>query len=565
MHFLNRLILLTALALTTTPFFCLGQDLDRVLQFGGESDITGNSVSVDNDGNVYAVGYFENTAIFGTGEDEIFLTSVGLEDIFVTKTSPSGEVLWVKRIGGQSTDLGTDITVDSDNNVYITGSYRDNLILTSLSLPILQGDPTGNILVLKMDTDGNGIWARGFLGPSISIANAIEVDAEGNVLTTGRLKGTNDFDPGAGEFTLSTQGIDDVFISKLDSEGNFVWAKAFLGDQSNIGRDLDVDPDGNVYITGVLDEVADFDPGPGVFELDSGPDDAVFIAKLNSQGELVWAKKMAGGGAEGLAIQLDSEQNILTTGRFSQIQDFDPGPEQAILTSAGSIDGFISKLNGEGDYIWAHRIGGIFADAVSSLDVDQSGNVYATGFFTGNATYEAESGEETIIGAGNREVLLIKLSPGGEFLWAFGMGGMERDEGSGIAVDANASIYTIGTFEETAEFNSGSTSLTSVGEADTYVTVHTQVTNTASLKAGMKQLLIYPNPSGNFAHLSWGFEGGSGSIEVLNMQGMAVKTLTANTNPFLLDLNPLEPGIYFVRLIAQDGQNFLGKLVVANR
>jgi len=415
--------------------------------------------------------------------------------------------------------------------------------------------------VLKMDTNGDVIWAKGMIGPSTSIANSIEVDNEGNILTTGRLDGTNDFDPGAGEFTLTTQSIDDVFISKLDSEGNFVWAGAFLGDQSNIGRDLDIDPDGNVYITGILDGVADFDPGSGVLELDSGQDDAVFIAKLNAAGELVWAKKMAGS-AEGLSIKLDSDQNILTSGRFSQIQDFDPGPDQAILTSAGSLDGFISKLNNEGEYLWAHRIGGTFADAINSIDVDEANNVYTTGFFTGEATYDTDSGEEIIIGAGNREVLLTKLSPEGEYLWAFGMGGEERDGGSEIAVDANASVYTIGYFEETANFGSESASLTSLGEDDAFISIHTQLVNTRNLQDRIEPLTIYPNPATSMTQLSWNTAPGIGFIEIMDMQGKRVKSLTANSNPFLLDLNQLGPGTYFVRLNAQDGQTYLGKLLV---
>jgi len=316
-----------------------------------------------------------------------------------------------------------------------------------------------------------------------------------------------------------------------------------------------------VYITGILDGVADFNPGSGVFELDSGSDDAVFIAKLNAAGELDWAKKMAGS-AEGLSIKLDSDQNILTSGRFSQIQDFDPGPDQAILTSAGSLDGFISKLNNDGEYLWAHRIGGTFADAINSIDVDEANNVYTTGFFSGDATYDTDSGEETIIGAGNREILLTKMSPEGDYLWAFGMGGEERDGGSEIAVDANASVYTIGYFEETANFGPESASLTSLGEDDAFITVHTQLVNTRNLKEQIERLTIYPNPASNLTQLSWKAATSNAFLEIIDMQGKRVQRLRANSNPFLLDLNHLEPGIYFVRLNTRDGQAYLGKLLV---
>jgi hypothetical protein len=540
-----------------------GQDLEQVIHIrGAETKIRGNSVIADNDGNIFAVGYFENTAAFGTAES-IFLTSEGFNDIFVAKFAPSGEVIWAERIGAESNDLATSAALDDEGNVYIVGSYEDTLQFATPGIPDLPGEEDGNILVVKMDTNGDVVWASGLVGPSLSIANSVEVDSDGNVLTTGRLKATIDFDPGAGEFLLSSQGIDDVFISKLDSDGNFVWAKAFLGPQSNIGRDLDVDSEGSVYITGILDEVADFDPGPGVFELDSGSDDAVFIVKLNSQGELVWAQKIAGGGAEGQSVVLDNSGNILIGGRFSQIQDFDPGNDQAILTSAGSLDGFILKLTNEGDYLWSKRIGGTFADNILALDKDNTGNVYCTGFFSIDATYTSESGEETIIGAGNRDALLTKLSPEGEFLWAFGMGGSERDEGLHITVDQNATIYTIGAFEETAEFDEGSASLTSEGDEDGFITIHTQVTNTVESNYRNKPLKVFPNPSKGIVHLSWDENIPSGIFEVIDAKGKIVLSQNFNTDRLDLDLRHLEDGFYVLRLTPADGsQNFTSKLIL---
>lgn len=556
-----QFLLLFGCYILLSPLLCQGQDLDRILQISGASDVIGNAVAVDNEGNVYAMGYFENTATFGEPGQSLSLTSAGSQDIFITKSAPSGEVLWAKRIGGESADLGADIAVDQDANVYITGSYIDTLSFASPSVPDLFGESIGNILVLKMDTDGEVIWAKGFLGPSSSIGNSIAVDADGNVVTTGRLKSTMDFDPGPGEFPLTSQGIDDVFVSKLDSEGNFVWAKAFLGTESNIGRGIAVDQAGNVYTTGGFNGLADFDPGAGTFELNTVSGDAVFISKLNAQGEFVWAKKMAGGGTEGLDIQLDGDGNIHTCGRFSNLQDFDPGPDQFVLESDGSYDGFISKLDNDGEFLWATRFGGPFAETGISLDVDEMGNVYTTGFFYDEFSLSLESGEENIISAGDRDIFLAKISPDGEFEWAFGMGGAERDEGSGIAVDANGSVYTIGGFEETADF--GSSSLTATGETDAFITVHNQVTNTSDLRPHFEPLVVYPNPAQDQLQLRWNGDVRAGIVEIIDMRGKIVSTQTAGTNPYLTDANQLAPGLYFVRISAMDSDRvFLGKLIV---
>lgn len=521
----------------------------------------GTGIATDYDGNAYAIGTYESTATFGSGEQTISLTNAGAESAFVSKSSASGEVLWAKRIFGNSEVLGTDIAVSETGNLYITGLFVDTIIFASPTIPTLYGDANQDVFVIKMDAEGNFIWAKAFTGPWFSIGRSIAVDGDENVVVTGSFKGTVDFDPGLESFEISSSGIDDVFTVKLSSEGDFIWAKAFLGTESNIGNGVDIDPEGNVYTTGWFGGTADFDPGSGSFELNTVSGSAVFVSKLDTQGGFVWAKQFAGNGSNGLDIKLDGDGNIITCGRFVALQDFDPGPDQSLLGSEGSVDGYISKLDNDGNYLWAKRFGGTLPDAGISLDVDGLGNVYTSGFFHEEATLSLSSGEETLTGAGNRDVFVSKITPDGQFEWAFGMGGSGRDGGADIAVDANGNVYTIGEFEETAQFNASE--LTALGETDTFITIHTQSLNTADLETQIEPLTVYPNPGTDEVRLDWSTDTRRGLVDIIDMHGRTVYSETVRIRPHLTDVTHLAPGFYLVRFSDLDSDRiFLGKLML---
>ena len=124
-------------------------------------------------------------------------------------------------------------------------------------------------------------WAKSMGGGNPDWGNSVAVDASGNVYTTGFFDGTVDFDPGAGTFNLTSAVGYDIFISKLDASGNFVWAKSIGGVNDDWGNSIAVDASGNVYTTGWFMNTADFDPGPGTFNLTTVGSEDIFICKLS--------------------------------------------------------------------------------------------------------------------------------------------------------------------------------------------------------------------------------------------------------------------------------------------
>ena len=364
-------------------------------RLGGTGYDLGNSLVLDDLGNIYITGGFSGTVDFDPDAGTAFLTSAGSADIFISKLDTDGHFIWVKQMGGTgAASSGNSIVLDTSKNIYSTGTFT----------------------------------------------------------------GIVDFDPGAGVTNLTSAGSNDIFVSKLDSDGNFIWAKQLGGTNDDSGHSIAVDAYGSVYTTGSFYGTADFDPGMSTAYLVSAGDNDIFISKLDSDGNYLWAQKMGGPlfGEEGQSIAIDAFGNVYTTGSFWGTVDFDSGVGVANLTSAGMWDVFISKLNSSGDLIWAKQMGGSNFDKAYSLVTDVSGNVYTTGFFNDTADFDPGPGIANLIDLGNPNIFISKLDSSGNFVWAKQMGGTDYyARGNSISVDVAGNIYTTGLFAGTADFDPG--------------------------------------------------------------------------------------------------------------
>jgi hypothetical protein len=256
-------------------------------------------------------------------------------------------------------------------------------------------------------------WAKSFGGSSDDTGYSIAVDASGNVYTTGCYSGTVDFDPGAGTAYLTSAERTDVFVQKLDTSGNFLWAKSFGENFFDCGYSIAVDASGNVYTTGIFEGTVDFDPGAGTANLTSVEFTDVFVQKLDAYGNFLWARSFGGSSYDiGHSIKVDASGNVYTTGYFERTVDFDPGAGTANLTSAGSTDVFVQKLDTSGNFLWAKSFGDWFDDYGYSIAVDASGNVYTTGFFKLEVDFDPGAGTANLTSVGDADVFIQKLGSG---------------------------------------------------------------------------------------------------------------------------------------------------------
>lgn len=322
-------------------------------KFGNNQWDEARSIKVDSSGNVYLTGNFAGTVDFDPdAATTTNLTSAGSADIYVSKLNSSGVFQWAQNFGGTGNDQGYSVAVDSTGNVHTTGLFSGTVDFdpgantTSYTATSPGGE---DAFITKLDASGQFVWAKAFLGAGLyTRSRAITVDASGNVYTTGLAYGTTDFDPGANTASLSAVGSSDIFVSKLNSAGEYVWARMFGGSFGDQGNSIAVDGSGNVHTVGGLFGVADFDPGAGTAQIGSAGSPSIFVSKLNSSGDYVWARKFGGSTIEGNGITLDGSANVYTTGAFSNTADFDPSNCVVNVVADAYPDVFVSKINSSG-------------------------------------------------------------------------------------------------------------------------------------------------------------------------------------------------------------------------
>jgi len=384
---------------------------------------------------------------------------------------------WAKSMGGTSSDISESITTDASGNVYVTGRYQGTADFDPSGATFnLTANAQTDIFIQKLDPNGNFIWAKSIGGAAGDNGYCITTDASGNVYVTGTYFGTVDFDPSGATFNLTStgpfNGSFDVFVLKLDAGGNFVWAKSMGGTSSDYGRSITTDASGNVYVTGFYQGTVDFDPSGAIFNLTANGFSDVFIQKLDALGNFIWAKSVGGVSEDqGYSIITDDSGNVYIAGYYSDTTDFDPGVDTFNLTSNGSRDIFIQKLDALGNFIWAKSMGGTNVDKGRSISTDASGNVYVTGNYYGTSDFDPGVDSFNLTSSGQSDVFIQKLDAFGNFIWAKSMGGTSYDYGKSITADASGHVYVTGFYKDTADFDpSASTfNLISSGLDDVFI------------------------------------------------------------------------------------------------
>jgi hypothetical protein len=238
----------------------------------------------------------------------------------------------------------------------------------------------------------------------------MNIDGSGNIYMIGSFIDLVDFDPSINEYPLtSTLFSNDIYISKLDQDGNFVWAKQIGGNTDDLGISITTDNLGDVYLTGHFSGAVDFDPGNEVYSLTSnGNSETAFISKLDEEGNFIWAKLV--NAYEGISMCVDAENNLHTAGRFGGTADLDPGTGISNITSAGGFDVFILKLNPDGNFIDVRRMGGTQDDLVVSIVSNLLGDMYITGRFKSTCDFNPETEVFHLTSAGDFDAFIVRLS-----------------------------------------------------------------------------------------------------------------------------------------------------------
>jgi hypothetical protein len=422
------------------------------------------SIKLDSSGNIYTIGTFIGSIDFdpNLSTAHIITSAPNKNSTYIQKLDSNGNFIWVRTLDFNYGSL-RKLHIAPDGSIYITGNFKDTIDLDpSYMVYNLVSQGGWDVFMLKLSANGSFIWAKSFGGSNDDVCGSLRVDAQGNVYSHGTFKGTADFDPGPGTFFLNSQKGQSAFVQKLDQNGNFIWAKAFLLQDTLSGgcegKAIDLDSDGNVYCAGWFQGPVDFDPGPGV---NIPPSNAmgVYITKLDSSGNFLWLSYHTYVGSWGYgflnSMVVDRYNNVYATGIFSGSVDFDPGPDTLLLSNST----FIQKLDENGNFLWAKSYG--YGDNPNSITVDTFGNVYSTGIFV-DSTNLAPWPDTLVfytqsVDWSSQGAYLQKLNSKGDLLWAGVLqGNAGRSKGFDIITDYTGNVYATGDYEDTVDFNPGS-------------------------------------------------------------------------------------------------------------
>ncbi|MBM3983162.1 MAG: hypothetical protein FJ304_23395, partial [Planctomycetes bacterium] len=454
-----------------------------VLLFGGANNQYPTGVTTDAAGNTYTVGYFEGVLDADPDANADFeLQSAGNFDVYLVKLDAAGDLVYAVNFGGTDFDIGEAVAADASGNAYVTGYFSQTVDFDPNPNATFNLTSAGSLdaFVLKLNADGTFGYAAQIGGTQFDSGEDIATDASGNVYVGGKFRGTVDFDPDSGvTFNLTSAGNDDAYILKLNADGTFGYVAQIGGTQDQGVRNIVVDASSNVYATGSFTGTTDFDPNPSAtFDLTSAGSDDAFVLKLDTAGALVYAVRAGNTGSDsGEGVAVDSTGAAYTVGRFSGTVDFDPDSGTAVNLNSASGNTYVWKLNADGMFGYAVQFGN-GNSFTSGIALDAANNVYMSGGFNGTVDVDPDLGTAfTLLSAGSFDAYLIKLDDTGALARAIRFGGGGNDFANDVAVNADGTVYVVGSFTVTADFDPGGTAeLTSAGGDDAFLAVYGDLT-----------------------------------------------------------------------------------------
>jgi hypothetical protein len=384
---------------------------------GGNGDI-GWNIAVDSQGNAYVAGYTESTN-FPTDNANQALFGGGGTDGFVTKLSPSGEIIYSTYLGGNGDDSCQGIAIDSAGSAYVTGGTRSTNFPTLNPFQATFGGGYADVIVTKLETDGQIEYSSYFGGSGTDQGNGIAVDSADNIYLSGNTD-SNDF-PTLNAIQPSHSndgGFFDIFVTKFSLRNGISYSTYIGGTGGELAGDIAIDPAGNAYVAGSTTST-DY-PTLNAFQSTRHSGGDAFITKLTATGELAYSTYLGGSGGETCQdIAVDAAGNAYVSGQTGS-NDF-PTQNAAQSTIAAS---FVTKLSPTGMVSYSTYLGNRNQILGEGIAVDGAGNAYVTGGY---------------------KVSIYVLNSQGQLAYSTIIGeGRGTDIGNRIAVDSLNNVYVTG-------------------------------------------------------------------------------------------------------------------------
>lgn len=396
---------------------------------------------------------------------------------------------FVRAWGGTARDGAESVVVDDATNIYVGGRFDgtvdfnpegpDHAILTS-------NGGGADAFLCKFNPTGTLLWARAWGSNGLDRVTAIGIDAASNVYAAGEFQNTVDFNPIGpvhSNLTSTTPGMNEAFLCKYNSTGEFQWARAWGGARGDEAYNVAVDAEGNSYTVGdSCSPVIDFNPAgdhswytnyegsnPSYFD--------AFLCKYDTDGNLLWWRAWGGNGYDDCcAVALDDLGNLFVGGMFGSTNntcDFNADTNLPHVTAwfnshgpyPNVLDSFLCKYDTDGNFKWARTWGSTNDDPGQAVSPDGQGGVYMTGYFGSwmshdgvprdTVDFNPSGTPSNATSQGGCDIYLCRFGPDGDLAWVKTWGGTHDDAPAAMAIDRWGYVYVPGYFQGTVDFDPG--------------------------------------------------------------------------------------------------------------
>ena len=498
---------------------------------GGSGDDVGYSIKTDNENNIIIVGTFSNNALFGNN----FINSISIYGgAFVAKLDSSGNFIWARRIVGTHFTSVYSVATDLFNNIYVSGSFAES---TNIESAALVSNGSSDLFIAKYNENGDFLWAKSYGGHGIDGATSL-ICSDSLLFVAGEFRDSVYFDT----TQLISSGNSDIFLACLDFEGNYQWIKQAGGLYYDVSRSISIDNNSDVIIAGHINTSANFGvTDTTVFTYGSADP---FVAKYSPDGNFLWVNSFGGmDGDRGISVIPDIDNNIFLHGHFYGTASFDA----ITLQSTGVNDYFICKLNPNGDVVWANKIETTidpYDDFWNhTLESDEQGNVYITGWFRDSLVYN----DLTVQSNGSYDIFVMKIDNDGDLIWCLTAGNDHSygDYSRSITRDNNGNLFITGRFYDTLCF--GDSCVTSNGSADIFIAKISETPLNIEFVKETMQIDIFPNPASSFLNII-SDDNEIQEVEIIDNNGKCISGYK-DSDMSHIDVSDLSKGMYFVRVI----------------
>ena len=535
----------------------------------GDPESIARSITVDNAGNVYTAGTFVNTGDFDSSANTFNLTANGVNDFYITKYSAAGNFIWAKNFGAAQSantanndDQFINIVLDTQGNIVCTGTFLgigdfdSSAGTATLSSATFQSSYVPGNFILKLNGDGNFIWAKKITAYLHCTGDSIFVDNNNEIYLIGNYYRTADLDPGPGVFNVASSGNMNIYIVKLTANGEFIWGQSLNnnnGEQEQ--KRITVDANKNVYLCGTFRNTLDLDPGAAVFNVTSNGAKDVFFIKLNNLGNFQWGKSIGGQDNENVNdISVDNAGNFFAVGVFAFIVDFDPGAAVFPINASAILTNYLLKLDTNGNFNWAIKLGN--SVRVPNVVNDAQGNVFvSSGFSSLFGPLDVDPGPNVfnLTTSPDSDMYFFKLNTNSNFIWAFNYGDGLARASMDLLIDSNNNMYYCGLFEQGGSQDpidlnpfAGVNAFSALTPSYMVKLAQPGTLNTENFNE-LNKVVTYPNPTSSQINLSFNENLENATLKITSMLGQTVlEKQNQSGNNLSFDVSNLAKGIYFV-------------------